>query len=98
MIGKYLDDALRLANMSQAELARRSGMKPPMVSKVMKGKFVGRDILLQWCDIMQTPDWLEELILNEAEFASRKQKERADKSAEEAHRRVLEELKKQQGK
>ena len=96
MLGKYLDDALLLAHMSKAELARRANMRPAIVTLVSQGKrTVGRDTLLLWCDILSCPDWLEERILNVAGFASRKQVAQFDNEieAEQTHQRILEELK-----
>src|SRR5260370_32228534 len=76
VLGKYLDDALSLANMSQSELARRAGLRSSSyLSKVMKGqRSVDRDNLLKWCRILNCPMWLEERILNAAAYASYQQR------------------------
>src|SRR5689334_14036025 len=75
VLGKYLDDALLLANMSQSELARRAGLRSSSyLSKVMKGeRGVDRQTLLKWCQILGCPQWLEERILNAAGYASEQQ-------------------------
>src|SRR5260370_42550867 len=66
VLGKYLDDALSLADMSQSELARRAGLRSSSyLSKVMKGqRSVDRSALLKWCAILNCPEWLEEGVLN----------------------------------
>lgn len=92
VLGKYLDDALQLARMSQAELARQAHLQPPFVSQVMRGnRSVGRKMLITWCDILQCPEWLEECILNAAGYASRKQMSSVttEERAEEVHQQVL---------
>ncbi len=98
VLGKYLDDALTLANMSQSELARRAGLRSSSyLSRVMKGeRDVDRPTLLQWCKILNCPDWLEERILNAAGHASERQKKavEAEDVLEETHRTVLAEVEK----
>ena len=101
VLGKYLDDAIALANMSQAELARKAGLKSSSyLSRVMKGKrSVDRATLIKWCSILQCPDWLEEQILNAAGYASEQQKQAvaAPEVVEGTHQRVLDELEKRRG-
>ena len=96
VLGKYLDDALTLANMSQSELARRAGLhSSSYLSKVMKSqRSVDRAALLSWCHILNCPDWLEERILNAAGFASERQKRavEAEEVLEETHQTILEEV------
>jgi len=96
VLGKYLDDALTLANMSQSELARRAGLRSSSyLSKVMKGqRSVDRAALLHWCQILDCPEWLEERILNAAAYASERQQQavQAEAIVEETHQTVLEEV------
>lgn len=96
VLGKYLDDALSLANMSQSELARRAGLQSSSyLSKVMKGqRSVDRAALLKWCQILECPDWLEERIMNAAGYASERQRQAVSTQEvlEETHRTVLEEV------
>jgi transcriptional regulator with XRE-family HTH domain len=96
VLGKYLDDALTLANMSQSELARRAGLRSSSyLSKVMKGqRSVDRDNLLKWCQILNCPMWLEERILNAAGYASEQQRlaVAAAEVLEQTHQAVLEEV------
>lgn len=96
VLGKYLDDALALANMSQSELARRAGLRSSSyLSKVMKGqRSVDRDSLLSWCQILQCPEWLEERIMNAAGYASERQRQAvaAPEVLEQTHQTVLEEV------
>jgi len=96
VLGKYLDDALTLANISQSELARRAGLRSSSyLSKVMKGqRFVDRAALLKWCAILNCPEWLEERILNAAGYASEQQRlaVAAPEVLEETHKTVLEEV------
>lgn len=100
MLGKYLDDALTLANMSQSELARRAGLRSSSyVSRVMKGeRDVDRSTLLKWCAILNCPDWIEERILNAAGYASERQRMAvaAEDVLEETHQAVLAEVAKRQ--
>ena len=77
VLGKYLDDALILAGMSQSDLARRAGLgSSSYVSRVMKGErdVKERSTLLKWCAILNCPEWLAERILNAAGFASERQR------------------------
>lgn len=94
VIGKYLNDALLLVNMSQSELARRAGLRSSSyLSRVMKGeRNVDRETLLQWCTILNCPEWLSERILNAAGHASERQQQavEAEDVLEETHRKVLE--------
>jgi transcriptional regulator with XRE-family HTH domain len=96
VLGKYLDDALTLANMSQSELARRAGLSSSSyLSKVMKGqRSVDRSSLLKWCQILNCPDWLEERIMNAAGYASERQRQAvaAPEVVEQTHQTVLEEV------
>lgn len=96
VLGKYLDDALSLANMSQSELARRAGLhSSSYVSKTMKGqRGVDRPTLLQWCKILDCPEWLEERILNAAGYASERQRQAVEamEVVEETHQRILDEV------
>lgn len=96
VLGKYLDDALTLANMSQSELARRAGLRSSSyLSKVMKGqRSVERAALLKWCQILNCPDWLEERIMNAAGYASEQQLQAvsAPDVIEETHKTVLEQV------
>ncbi len=96
VLGKYIDDALTLADMSQSELARRAGFRSSSyLSKVMKGdRGVERPMLVQWCHIMDCPAWLEERILNAAGFASERQQRavQQEEVVEQTHQAVLEEL------
>jgi len=100
VLGKYLDDALTLANMSQSELARRAGLgSSSYLSRVMKGeRDVERSTLLQWCNILQCPEWLEERLLNAAGYASERQRKavEAEDVLEETHKTVLAEVEKRQ--
>jgi transcriptional regulator with XRE-family HTH domain len=100
VLGKYLDDALLLANMSQSELARRAGLRSSSyVSRVMKGeRDVDRPTLLAWCAILNCPDWLEERILNAAGHASERQQQAvaAPEVLEESHKTVLAEVAKRE--
>lgn len=93
-LGKYISDALLLADMSQAELARRANAHPALVTRIMQGKYIGRDSLLRWCNVLHSPDWLTECILNAAGYASLAQEHLAiaKDSTEEIHQRVLAEL------
>lgn len=99
VLGKYLDDALSLANMSQSDLARLAGLRSSSyVSRVMKGeRDVDRPTLLKWCTLLNCPVWLEERILNAAGYASEQQKQavEAEDLLEQTHQLVLEELEKQ---
>lgn len=101
VFGKYLDDALTLANMSQSELAHRAGLRSSSyLSKVMKGqRSVDRQVLLSWCQILDCPQWLEERILNAAGFASERQRQAvaADEVLEQTHQTVLAEVAKRSG-
>jgi transcriptional regulator with XRE-family HTH domain len=101
VLGKYLDDAIALANMSQAELARKAGLKSSSyVSRVMKGeRSVDRATLLNWCSLLQCPEWLEEQILNAAGYASERQQQAAaaPEVVEGTHQRVMEEIEKRKG-
>jgi transcriptional regulator with XRE-family HTH domain len=96
VLGKYLDDALTLANMSQSELARRAGLRSSSyLSKVMKGqRSVDRESLLSWCQILECPEWLEERILNAAGYASERQRQAVStpEVLEQTHKTVLEEV------
>lgn len=96
VIGKYLDDALLLANMSQSELARRAGFRSSSyLSRVMKGeRDIDRATLLHWCHILNCPDWLEERILNATGYASERQQRavEAEDVVEQTHQAVLEEV------
>jgi len=96
VLGKYLDDALVLANMSQSELARRAGFRSSSyLSRVMKGeRNVDRSTLLSWCDILGCPDWLSERMLNAAGYASEQQQQAvaAPDVLEQTHLTVLEEV------
>lgn len=96
VFGKYLDDAILLAGMSQSELARRAGLRSSSyLSRAMKGeRGVDKPILLKWCAILDCPDWLTERILNAADYASERQRQavEAKEVVEETHRAILEEL------
>lgn len=96
VLGKYLDDALVLANMSQSELARRAGLRSSSyLSRVMKGeRHVDRSTLLSWCAILGCPSWLEERMLNAAGYASEQQQQAvaAPDVLEQTHLAVLEEV------
>ena len=82
-VGIYLDEALRLANMTRAELARRAGMEASIVTRVCNGeRTVGRNTLLEWCSFVACPQWLETLFLNSAGYASREQEARAIQRAQ----------------
>ena len=100
VLGKYLDDALSLANMSQSELARRAGLRSSSyLSKVMKGqRSVDRLALLNWCRILDCPAWLEERLLNAAGYASEQQRQAvsAPEMLEQTHQVVLEEVAKRE--
>lgn len=102
VLGKYLDDALTLANMSQSELARRAGLRSSSyLSRVMKGeRDVDRSTLLKWCGILSCPEWLEERILNVAGYASERQRMavEAEEVVEETHKIVLAEIEKREEK
>ena len=94
LAGKYLDDALALAGVSQSELAKRAGLRSSSyLSRVMKGeREVDRSTLLSWCALLNCPDWLSERILNAAGYASERQHQAVQPKAlvEETHRTVLE--------
>lgn len=96
VLGKYLDDALTLAGMSQSELARRAELNSSSyLSRVMKGKRnVDRATLLHWCDILSCPDWLQERILNAAGYASEQQRKAAEAPdvVEQTHKAILAEI------
>lgn len=96
VLGKYINDALLLANMSQSELARKAGLSSSSyLSRVMKGeRNVDRATLLSWCEILSCPDWLQERILNAAGFASERQRlaAEAEDVVEQTHQAVLEEV------
>ncbi len=97
VLGKYLDDALRLANMSQSELARRAGLRSSSyISRIMKDEHpkIDRDVLLKWCRIMKCPDWLEAQILHAALYASEPERIESEKeeTVEATHQAVLDEI------
>lgn len=96
VLGKYIHDALLLANLSQSELARKAGLRSSSyLSRVMKGeRNVDRDTLLRWCEILSCPEWLQERILNAAGFASERQRlaAEAEDVVEQTHQTVLEEV------
>ena len=96
VLGKYIDDALTLAGMSQSELGRQAGLNSSsFVSRVMKGeREVDRLTLLSWCRILNCPEWLEERILNAAGYASERQKKAAEAEdlVEQTHQLVLDEV------
>lgn len=95
VIGKYLDDALWIAHMTRAELARRAGVEGSTVTRVCNAqRTVSRETLLKWCDIMQCPSWLETCILNAAGYASRAQVEEANRLVDEVEPQVQEEMRK----
>ena len=100
LAGKYLDDALTLAGLSQSELAKRAGLRSSSYfSRVMKGeREVDRSTLLSWCALLKCPDWLSERILNAAGYASERQQQAVQPEAliEETHRTVLEEVAKRE--
>lgn len=100
VLGKYLDDALTLANMSQSELARRAGYRSSsFLSRVMKGeRDVDRATLLEWCTILNCPAWLAEHILNAAGYASEQQQQTvaSPEVLEETHNTVLNEVAKRE--
>src|SRR5579859_1932857 len=82
-VGIYLDEALRLANMTRAELARRAGMEASIITRVCNGeRTVGRNTLLEWCSFVACPEWLETLFLNAAGYASREQETHALQQAQ----------------
>ncbi len=92
-IGVCLDEALRLATMNRAELARRAEMEPSIVTRVCRGeRTVGRTTLLLWCSIVVCPEWLEALILNVAGYASREQEAYALREAQQMQLRLQKEL------
>ena len=95
LFGKFLDDALTLANMSQSELARQAGLRSSSyLAKVMKGqRSADRPVLLKWCQILECPEWLEERILNAAGYVSDRQRKavEAEEVVEETHKTVMEE-------
>lgn len=93
--GKYLHSAMKLADVSEAELARRAGISTSVISRFLTGaKGIKEDTLLRLCSVMGTPDWLEELIMNSTGYASRAQKNVAedDQMIDEADRRVEQEI------
>jgi transcriptional regulator with XRE-family HTH domain len=96
VLGKYLDDAIQLAKSSQAELARKAELKDSSyISHVMKGeRSVDRATLINWCQILNCPAWLEERILNSAGFATEQQILRASDPylVEQTHQRVMQEV------
>ncbi len=96
VLGKYIDDALLLAGMSQSDLARAAGFSDSSyISKVMKReKPVDRPALLRWCQLMNCPEWLEEKILWNAGYATEAQRRatEAEESIQQSHQMVLQEL------
>lgn len=95
VLGNYLLMAMQLASVSISELARRSGLAPSTIAKLMKGQGTVKDeTLLRLCDLMQTPPWLEELIMNAAGYASREQQHFVQEKGTmaEAERRIEQEL------
>lgn len=99
VIGKYIDDALRIADMSRAELARRAHVEGSTVTRVCKEqRTVSRETLLKWCDIMECPAWLETCILNAAGYASRPQVEEARANVDTKEPQVQEEIKRRQSR
>lgn len=100
VLGHYLNEAMRLAGMSQSELARRAGLRSSsFLSRVMKGeKSVDRKTLLDWCALLDCPAWLEERILNAAGYASERQQQEVAKPEmlAEAHKLVEDELSKRE--
>lgn len=92
-LGILLDEALHLANMNRAELARRAEMEPSIITRVCRGeRTVGRDTLLLWCSIVTCPAWLETLILNAAGYASCEQEAYALQKVQKMQLRFQEEL------
>lgn len=93
VLGKYLDDALSLAHMSQTDLAKAAGLKSSSyVSRVLKGeRDIDRATLLRWCQLLHCPAWLEERILNAAGYASEQQLQAVStvEMVEQTHQAVL---------
>ena len=86
---------MRLANVSESELARQAGINSTSIGKLMKGqRSVKDETLLRLCDLMQTPGWLEERIMNAAGYSSREQRHfvEGETAILEAEQRVEEEL------
>jgi len=86
---------MKLANVSEAELARQAGISTSVISRLLKGeKGVKDETLLRLCALMQTPEWLEELIMNAAGYASRAQRKAAEdeQRINQADQRVEEEI------
>lgn len=95
VLGKYVDDALTFAGMSQSELARRAGLSDSSyLSRALKSEVpIPRETLLEWCAILQCPEWLAERILNAAGYATTKQQQAANELVTETHERILKEVK-----
>ncbi len=91
VLGNYLWMAMQLAGVSISELARRSRLAPSTIAKLMKGQGTVKDeTLARLCDLMQTPAWLEERIMNAAGYASREQRQfvQNEETIAEAEQRV----------
>jgi transcriptional regulator with XRE-family HTH domain len=87
---------MRLAGVSISEVARRAQLDPSSIAKFMKGRSSIKDeTLLRLCDLMGTPAWLEERIMNAAGYASREQRQfvQNEGTIAEAEQRVEQELK-----
>ncbi len=100
VLGKYLNEAMTLANMSQSELARRAGLRSSTyLSRAMKGRqTVSRETLLAWCAILDSPGWLTERLLNAAGYASDRQQQivAEPEVLEETHKLVMDEVSKRE--
>jgi transcriptional regulator with XRE-family HTH domain len=86
---------MRLAGVSISDVARRAQLDPSSIAKFMKGRSSIKDeTLLRLCDLMGTPAWLEERIMNAAGYASREQRQfvQNEETMAEAERRVAQEI------
>jgi transcriptional regulator with XRE-family HTH domain len=95
VLGTYLFMAMQLAGVSISELARRSGLAPSTIAKLMKGQGTVKDkTLARLCDLMGTPAWLEERIMHAAGYASREQRQfvQNEGTIAEAEQRVAQEI------
>jgi transcriptional regulator with XRE-family HTH domain len=93
--GNYLWMAMRLCDVSISEVARRAQLDPSSIAKFMKGRSSIKDeTLARLCDIMGTPAWLEERIMNAAGYASRSQRQFVQDEGiiAEAEQRVAQEI------
>jgi transcriptional regulator with XRE-family HTH domain len=95
VLGTYLLLAMQLAGVSISEVARRCGLAPSTVAKLMKGQRTVKDeTLARLCAALQTPAWLAELIMHAAGYASQEQRQvvQEERTIVEAEQRVKQEI------